>query len=47
MNLYRHRNLDAQAEITYVFKNEPKVKEIVKTPDFKTKKKGEQVKINF
>ena len=45
MNLYRHRNFRCPAEITYVFKNEPKVKEIVKTP-FKLKK-GETVKLTF
>ena len=37
--------LRCPAEITYVFKNEPKVKEIVKTP-FKLKK-GETVKLTF
>ena len=37
--------LRCPAEITYVFKNEPKVKEIVKTP-FKLKK-GETVKLPF
>ena len=37
--------LRCPAEITYVFKNEPKVKEIVKKP-FKLKK-GETVKLTF
>ena len=37
--------LRCPAEITYVFKNEPKVKEIVKTP-FKLKN-GETVKLTF